>query len=238
MPIPNISRWIFGEDRDIDVLYLDVPRENGRYTKRATAADTSGFVEPLIATDTINHFLDADGGTPGTGAAYNSTAIATDIEPGFGTHCLILPSRVTARYWRGLINSAWRTSLSHTDFEVSRIWAGTMVRPKLNYGPNDSLIWMGKSELAFSARAAADYVTRSERRRKFALDFPGVLNTEVEAWEDFERLSGIEELFLFGTTEDGTLSRKAMLARQQAETGVSGRGITYSQKTIRLIEAR
>ena len=69
----------FTVNQTVDVVALAFPRD-----------------VPVPTSGTVRHHFDADGGTPGAGAAHDSTAIAIDVDDGYGYHLYKPPASVTA----------------------------------------------------------------------------------------------------------------------------------------------
>ncbi len=79
----------YGRDVDIGCVAFAQPDRKPRLR--------AGDPYRLLA-DIVRHRLDADGGVPGAGAAYDSGEIACGVTARFGTHFHLLPAPVAARY--------------------------------------------------------------------------------------------------------------------------------------------
>ncbi len=216
----------FGADVLIDVLAIAVLRNND---------PKKTWVEPLAATDTIQHLLDADGGTPGTGAAYDSGAINTNIAPGYGYHTHIPSAQKTARYWRGNIVGTSRVALGY--FDIGRAWAGAMFRPSINYAPGFLEEWGDDGLITRANRSRAEFVSRGGRVRQWSMSMTGIYDNERQSMLDLERQAGVSDQVLIGQTETGDISKDVMLARLNQITGLS-QLISRSRKTMKWVESR
>lgn len=165
----------FGANVDIEVLALRFPRD--------TTFPTSG---------TVTHVLDADGGTAGAGATYNSGAVAIDTAEGYGYHVHIPAALKTARYWRFTFSV---TGLSYID--VGRAWAGEFWRPTYNiaFGYEDG--WGDLSRISASARSGAEFVDKRERQRQFVFGLEALDSDERDDIREMQRIVGLSEQVLF-----------------------------------------
>lgn len=155
----------FGADKTVDCLAL-------RFS-RAVTLPTSG---------TVTHALDADGGTPGAGAVYDSGAVSIGVADGYGYHLHVPASSQTARYWRFTFN------ITGVDFiDVVRAWAGEAFRPD-----------PGLSEGYADGFSSADRVARSPRsgdawgeQRAYKRTIAGALGGMTDDWTTARELSRI-----------------------------------------------
>lgn len=157
----------FGVNVSVDVIALVFPRD-----------------VPL-ATGTVRHQFDADGGTPGTGAVHDSTAIDIGLVDGYGIHVYQLSSTISARYWR------WTYALTSAYADTGRAWAGTVWQPNCNfiYGATDQ--WDDLSTVSQSKRSGAEFVDQKPRQRgmSFALDF--MQDADKQVARELKRICGL-----------------------------------------------
>jgi hypothetical protein len=158
----------FGSNVSIDVLALRFPRD--------TAFPTTG---------TITHTLDADGGTPGSGAALDTGAVSIGTYEGYGYHFYFPASTVTARYWRATFN------VSNSFIDIGRAWAGEIFRPETNirYGYQDE--WGDLSTVTAAQRSGAEYVDEKDRQRSFSFDTQELSESEKNTLREGLRKAGI-----------------------------------------------
>lgn len=165
----------FGSNKTIDVVALRFPRD--------TTFPTSG---------TVQHEFDADGGTPGTGAAHDSGAIAINTTDGYGYHLYKLSSPVTARYWR------WNFNVSGVTFiDTGRAWAGEVFEPTINVDGGWSDDWADLSRVAAADRSGAEYVDSRPRQRVMAFGYSALSASERDTMREMQRLSGLSGQVLF-----------------------------------------
>lgn len=185
----------FGGNVAIDVLLLRSPRDT-----------------PLIgAAETIRHLLDADGGTPGTGAAYDSTAIASGTQAGYGYHVHRPPSTVNARYWRFVPTFA----ASFVDF--GRAWAGPLWQPSRNF----SFQWEeGRDDLSgvtANPRSGAEFVDERSDLRRVAFSLEAMNAADRDQARELVRVAGQRaQLVAYLFPDAATAGREVILGRLAA----------------------
>lgn len=157
----------FGVNVSIDVVALVYPRD-----------------VPL-ATGTVRHQFDADGGTPGTGAVLDSTAIDIGLADGYGIHVYQLASTISARYWR------WTYDLTSAYADTGRAWAGTVWQPNCNFIFGSTDQWDDLSAVSQSKRSGAEFVDQKPRQRSmsFAVDF--MLDDDMQVAREMKRICGL-----------------------------------------------
>lgn len=162
----------FGVNVSIDVVALAFPRDT-----------------PL-ATGTIQHQFDADGGTPGTGAVHDSTAIDIGLIDGYGIHVYQLASTISARYWR------WTYELTSAYADTGRAWAGTVWQPDCNFIFGASDQWDDLSTVSQSKRSGAEFVDEKPRQREmsFHVDFMG--DADMQVSRELQRICGLSSQLL------------------------------------------
>lgn len=183
----------FGADKTVELLLLRFPRD--------TDIPLSG---------TVQHQLDADGGTPGTGAAYDSGAVSIGTADGYGYH-VHLPTSTTARYWRWTFNI---TGISWID--VGRAWAGEIYQPtrSISFGYGDE--WSDLSRPAISDRSGAEFVDERSRQRVFAFSFDSLETADRDEFRELGRISGLSKQVVF--VKDPTSPAKETILGRLAQT--------------------
>lgn len=165
----------FGSNKSVDIVALRFPRD--------TTFPTSG---------TVRHQFDADGGTPGSGAADDSTAIAIDTTAGYGYHAYKPASTVTARYWRFTFAV---TGVSFID--VGRAWAGEILEPSIgvSFGYRDD--WLDLSRVSSARRSGAQYADEMARVRLLSIPYNAIEAADRTTFREMERVVGISKQVLF-----------------------------------------
>lgn len=175
----DLSGWIqldAGADVAIHAIALAFSRDTG--------FPTAG---------TVRHRIDASGGTPGTGAVYDSTAISLGTQDGYGYHLHVPASVQTGRYLRCTFAVS---GVSYID--LGRLWAaGEAFRPTFHIqgGYEDS--WRDLSQIAVAQRSGAEFVDSRPRRRELAFGLNGLSAAERTTLREMNRLAGNSAQVLF-----------------------------------------
>jgi len=204
----------FGANKTIGAVALVFPRD--------TMADLAG---------TVRHRFDADGGTAGTGALLDSTAITLGLAEGYGYHLYKLASPIAARYWR------WTFAASGVDYiDTGRAWAGEWWQPSVGISLGHGRVWGDLSRISASARSGAEFVDERPRQqmRVFGLDF-----LDADSRDDvteMQRLAGISGQILacFNTA---AFARETILGRLAETTAIIEPGIDIYSKAFRIRES-
>ena len=165
----------FGADKIVGTVALVFPRD--------TAIPVAG---------TVQHTFDANGGTPGTGAALDSGAVAIGTADGYGYHVYKPTNAVTARYWR------WTFNVSGVSFiDTGRAWAGEAWQPAFDiaFGYGDE--WADLSRVSSAQRSGAQYVDERARRRLFGFALNALSESERDEIREMQRIAGISKQVLF-----------------------------------------
>lgn len=232
MPIANIAdpkmgrRWRtqtltaygqvdFGSDKTVGVVAL-------RFSRDTT----------FPAAGTVQHQFDADGGTPGSGAAYDSTAVAINTAAGYGYHVHVLSSAVSARYWRFTFSSV--TGVSFID--TSRAWAGEAWSPTYNiaFGYGDD--WKDLSQKTEAERSGAEFVDPRNRKRQFAFALEALSESERDDIREMQRIAGISQQVLFVKNSDSP-ARETLLGRMARTTPILHPNLPLYSKAFTLQES-
>ena len=180
----------FGANVAIGVLALCFPRDT-----------------PIPVSGTVRHQLDPDGGTIGTGATYDSTAVPVNTASRYGYHVVLLTAEVNVRYWRVTFN------LSGVDFvDVGRAWAGPVYRSTYGLALGDTDTWVDPSLKQTGVRSSAEYVDPLSLRRLKRDAFVAVLNSERAEVRDLLYDAGTNAQVLFVSDPDST-STESMIGR-------------------------
>lgn len=181
----------FGADKTVGVLALVFPR------------DTMGALA-----GTVRHYLDADGGTAGSGAAYDSTATSIGATEGYGYHLHVLPSSVSARYWRFTFAAS---GVSYID--VGLAWAGEAFQPSRNFSYGYSDEWQDRSIVTTAQRSGAEYVDERDRQRMIAFALDSMSAADASTIRELRRIVGISKQILFVKDPTDTTGQEIIIGR-------------------------
>lgn len=184
----------FGANVSVQLVLLRFPRDT-------TLMDVG---------DGVRHWLDADGGTPGTGAVYDSGLIATGIRPGYGYHLHVLPSAVNARYW------AWRYTTALDVIDTGRAWIGPMRQLDRNMAFGWTDHWGDLSQVSANARTGAEFVDDRDRIRRLAFQLGDMSVDDRTFVRELTRVTGIARQIVAVTDhEDLDVGRAVILGRRE-----------------------
>lgn len=204
----------FGADVSLGVLALVFPRD--------TSVPTAG---------TVTHQLDADGGTAGAGAAYDSGAVAIGTSAGYGYHVHVPASTQSARYWRFTFN------VSGVDWvDVGRAWAGEAWRPtySIAFGYDDG--WRDLSRISASERSGAEFVDARARQREFAFGLNALSDSEASEIREMDRIAGLSGQLLF-VKDPESPGRETILGRMASSSAIRHANIDIHSKAFALRES-
>lgn len=185
--------WIqadLGTNKSIGVVAIAIPR--------------SGAV--LGASDTIRLQLDAEGGTPGTGAVYDSGAAASGIvaSAGYWLHFFSTPQ--SARYARLTFSTA------NAYVQVGRLWIGATFQPAINFGHGWGRQWGDTSVLTTVPKSGLRIANDGPTARLLTLQFQSLTSAEAATLEDGLAAVGTSQQFLV-CTDPSNLARTTMLGK-------------------------
>lgn len=202
-----------GSNKTIGVLALRFPR------------DTETFSDVV----SIRHDLDAEGGTPGTGAVY-SDIVNSNVTDDYGYHAHVLSSAQTARYWRV-------TLASNSDFtDIGRAWAGEAWRPTFNIGLGYEDTWADLSRVSASNRSGAEFVDERARQRLFAFGLNALSESERDEIREMQRIVGISKQVLFVKDPDA-FSLETIIGRLGRTTPIRHAEIPIHTKAFEIRES-
>lgn len=177
---------------------------------------TNGSVPPSAGT--VRHQLDADGGTPGAGVAYDSTAVAINCDADYGYHLIVLSSELSARYWR------FTFAVSGVSFiDVGRAWAGPAFRPTINVGyPHDDM-WFDRTVISSAGRAGTEWADPRPFQRAIGVNLGAIHEDDHASIRSLMRAAGIGGQVLFcldPDTADGR-QRDTIIGRREQNRALS-----------------
>jgi hypothetical protein len=205
----------FGADVDVGVLCLRFPR------------DTMGALA-----GTVRHRLDADGGTPGTGAADDSTAISINAVEGYGYHLYKLSAAVAARYWRFTFNASGVTYI-----DVGRAWAGEVFQPVRNFSYGIEDIWGDLSAVGQSPRSGAEYVDARARQRMIGFGLPNMTTADKDTVREMQRICGASQQLVFMKDPTDTSGKEIILGRMGETNPIAHTSFPIHATTFRIRES-
>lgn len=164
------------------------------------------FYRPGLGTigGTITHTIDADGGTPGAGAVYDSGAIDANVDADHGYHLHLLPTAATGRYWRCALD------LSGPSFvDIGRAWAGPAFQPTLNVAYDYADFWRDETGLnaVVARRSGRAFLDNQPARRVLELPFQPHPD-DAQSFRDLDRMAGTKSQVL-ACVYPGTASGRA-----------------------------
>lgn len=187
----------FGSNKTVDIVCLRFPRDT-----------------PIPLSGTVTHTFDADGGTPGAGAAHDSGAISIGAADGYGYHVYKPANAVTARYWR------WTFNISEVSFiDTGRAWAGEILQPTfdISFGYGDE--WADLSRVSSARRSGAQYVDERARARVMRFAFNALSESERDEIREMGRLAGIAKQVLF-VRDPADPAKETILGRMSETTPI------------------
>lgn len=217
----------FGSARSIDVLSFMTTRDSD-----PIFGDQGST---LSGSDTVRHQLSSV--SAGGSEIYDSTTIAHGMLEGYGIHTHILPSNVSARYWRLTINPLSLVTASPGGYmDIVKAWAGNiwMFDIQADYGAEYE--WEANSSVTKSDRSAAEFVDVGERFRSMTLTFSGISKNEFNSLLEFDRITSGQKPMLFGLQQT-ELGRYSMFCRNNPTGGLSYSNPLRFRKRLRLTES-
>lgn len=205
----SLTGWAqadFGSNKSVAVLAIVFPRD--------TTFPTSG---------SIQWHLDADGGTAGTGAAYDSGAISIGAADGYGYHLHVPASAVSARYVRFTFSGV--TGLSFID--VGRLWAGEKFVPTQDVAGGYDDDWDDLSITHVAERSGAEYVDPRPRQRLYAVGLEALDSDERDEVREMGRIAGTSGQILFCLDPD-SFAKETVVGRLRRSTPIRHRALSQT----------
>lgn len=242
---PSEDDWFqidFGADVSIQFLCVVFPRiEDPRRRSE---------VQEILPTDQIHHWLDADGGTPGAGAVFNSGLINCEVNPRRGYHVLALETEVVARTWRCRVNAISRASEGF--FLVMLADAGPLFQPSFNHIYGEKLGFPDNSEAQRTPTSQVSFITRNARTLQAQLLWDFVPDDERTKWEAMDEYAGMTEPVVFAVANKTPIavaavtgpnawimqSDKAFVGMIESDLSIVSRDLNANIKQIQLTEHR
>lgn len=186
----------FRADVQIDVVALAFPRD----TK--------------LAAGTVRHCFDANGGTPGTGAVLDSTALDLGLADGYGYHVFRLPTAISARYWR------WSYALTTPFADTGRAWAGEAWVPAVNFDHGSGDEWGDLSVVTQSQRSGAEFADLRSRPRGFTFALGFMDEDDRAIARELKRIAGISRQVLVIRDPDDS-ARETLIGRMRETSPIA-----------------
>ena len=150
---------------------------------------------------TIRHLLDVEGGTPGAGGAYDSTAVTLNVDAAYGYHLHVPLSGVTARYWRFTFDTPGAPFL-----DVGRAWAGNAFRPRIDVSFPYEDAWGDRSIVSAAARSGVEWIDSQPLQRSLGISLRTIHEDDRLPVRQMMRSAGTSGQILFcldPSTADG-----------------------------------
>lgn len=232
----------FGADVSVQCLLVAFPRITNPYRKYET--------QEILPTDLVQHWIDADGGTPGTGAVFNSGQIACGALQTRGYSCAALQSAVTGRYWRCRITANSRASEGF--FLVGLAMAAPIFQPSFNHVYGDRIGFPDNAEVQRTPTSQTSFVTRNERTLRASLSWDFIKDSERFSWEAMAEYVGTTEPIVFSIANDtlapftavagpdGWIAQgdKVFVGLFEDDAGITSRQLNANIKQIQMTEHR
>lgn len=232
----------FGADVSIQCLMVVFPRITNPYRKYDT--------QEILPTDLIRHLIDADGGTPGTGAVLDTGTIACGALATRGYSCAALATAVTGRYWRCRITANSRAAAGF--FLVSLAMAAPIFQPAFNHVFGERIGFPDNAEVQRTPTSQTSFVTRNERTLRASLVWDFFKDSERASWEAMAEYSGTTEPVIFSVANDslspftsatgpsGWIAQgdKIFVGLFEDDAGITSRQLNANIKQVQLMEHR
>lgn len=193
---PSEDDWFeidFGADVSLQCFCVVFARITNPYRKHET--------QEILATDLVRHLVDADGGTPGSGAVLDTGDIPCGALPTRGYSVTALETPVTGRYWRCEINAASRTEEGF--FLVGLAMAGPIFQPTFNHVFGERIGFPDNSEIQRTPTSQTTFVSRNERTLTASLIWDFIDDDERANWEAMAEYAGTTEPIVFARSNPG-----------------------------------
>lgn len=232
----------FGADVTIQCLAVAFPRITNPYRKYDT--------QEIIATDLIQHLIDADGGTPGAGAVLDTGQIACGALPTRGYSVAALATPIVGRYWRCQITANSRAAEGF--FLVGLAMAGPIFQPTFNHVFGDRIGFPDNADVQRTPTSQTTFVTRNERTMKASLVWDFIKDSERASWDAMFEYAGTTEPVVFSIANDTPAAfvssqgpngwivqgDKVFVGIFDEDGGITSRQINASIKQIQMTEHR
>lgn len=232
----------FGADVSLQCFAVVFPRITNPYRRYDT--------QEILPTDLIQHYVDADGGTPGAGAVLDTGQIACGAMQNRGYSVAALQTSVTGRYWRCQITANSRASEGF--FLVGLAMAGPIFQPTFNHVFGETIGFPDNAEVQRTPTSQTSFITRNERTMKATLVWDFIRDDERAQWEAMFDYVGTTEPFVFSIANDTPAAftsltgpngwvmqgNKTFVGLFDDDSGVTSRQLNANIKQIKMTEHR
>lgn len=218
LSISNVANPIIGRVHRTTVLTAYGQADFGSDKTIGVAALVFARTAGLPLAGTVRHLFDADGGTPGTGAAHDSTAIPIGTTDGYGYHVYVPSAVVTARYWRWVFNISGVTFI-----DTGRAWAGVAWLPESGVNFIDPDEWGDLSVISQSQRSGAEFVDERPRQRKMGFALHALADSDRQTVREIKRRIGISKQILC-VKNPAAATKETILGRAMVTVPLAHRG--------------
>lgn len=232
----------FTVDVEIQALCVVFPRITNPYRVHET--------QEILPTDLIQHYLDADGGTPGTGAVFNSGEVACMALSNRGYHVMALQTSVNARYWRCNINAASRAAKGF--LLVGLAMATPVFQPAFQHIFGDRIGMPDNAAKQRPPGSQTQYSTRNASTLRGSLVWDFLEDTEIDDWEAMAEYAGTTEPIIFARSNENATAvasvtgpaahimegKRVFVATSEDDLSITSRQLKTNIKQVQLTEHR
>ncbi|WP_142847226.1 hypothetical protein [Telmatospirillum sp. J64-1] len=202
----------FGEADEIGVVAFAQPNDGPLLPRQATVRHQFS----LTAT--------------GLSDVHDGGLIPAGVVQRYGYHFYQPPTPITARYWRMSIRApAW--------FQIGRLWAGPVWRPRKNYGFGWTRRWVSGTKPVASERSLIQYADEGARAREITLPFGALGGADADIADDMLFDVGTNGQLLICLDPDSP-ERKTMIGTLVEAPLTTQRHLPAHQVTYTAIESR
>lgn len=213
----------------------------GLLTPRANNAPLGDFHLSINETDTVQWQFDLKAGTFGTGAVYDTGAIAAGVIAGYGYHAPPpvytgfegASHKFTAGKVRITVDAVSRAEITgpagtEKGFaDISRIWIGDRIDPPYNHAFRHREGWDSESLIVRAPRTRASSVNRGSHYRFLSVVYEGITDDEQRnIWRPIDRLASNDSQFVYGRSRETADSATEIMfcERTNADDGMESAG--------------
>ncbi len=189
----------------------------------------------MASADTIRHRLSAVSATGGE--LLDTTAVASNVQTGYGQSLRVLSASVNARWWRMDFDAPSLTALNYID--IGRIFAGNIWQPQFNYALGAEEAFEDDSRISYGARSGAAFVDLGVQKRTLNLNFEAMNDSDRSELRELQRVCGTRGQLLALPDADvsaAELNRSAVLGRLRTLSARRETGYGVYAASLSLLE--
>ena len=177
----------FARNVSLQAFCLVFPRKPHPYQRYETPE--------ILSSDLVRHRVDADGGTPGSGAVLDTGAIACGADGARGYSVTLLQAPVVGRYWRCEIDATSRATEGF--FLLSLAFAGPVFQPSFPQIFGDRIGFPDNAEIQRTPSSQTPFPARAAKTLEASLTWDFIPDDEKPFWEAMTEYAGKTEPVLF-----------------------------------------